>query len=86
MSYNKDQPVWIFNFCLESELMDVKIPQEVAVNLLDQISDWADERGLQIGGGFRGPTKKETEPGPIFELDDEDSTGEDEGDLPSSGP
>lgn len=75
MSNDHDEEVWVFRFCLESELEEVKISPEVAENLLEQISVWAEERGLQIGGGYRKPTAEEMKPGPIFELRDESSAG-----------
>jgi len=70
MSKELDEPVWIFRFALESESKELVSPR-VAENLMDHIIAWVEERGLQIGGGFRKPKPGENEPGPIFKLRDE---------------
>ncbi len=64
------QPVWLFHFGLESESGE-PIEQTVAAELLEYIVVWAEQRGLQVGGGYRRPTQEELTPGPILPEADE---------------
>lgn len=47
----KPEIVWFFNFGLEAG-GGKQIPMEFAEELLDHIVSWAEERNLQIGGGY----------------------------------
>jgi len=67
---DNSQPVWIFEFAIESESGEL-VPQSSAAELLERILELVEDRGLQIGGGYRIPKPEELEPGPIFELRDE---------------
>jgi hypothetical protein len=60
----KPQVGWVFHFVLEAQ--DGRpLPPETPEELIDQIIAWVEERGLQIGGGFREPTYEEANPAPL---------------------
>lgn len=60
----KPQIGWVFHFVLEAQ--DGRpLPPSTAEALIDQIIAWIEERGLQIGGGFREPTYEEANPAPL---------------------
>ena len=64
----RPQVGWVFHFVLEAQ-NGRPLPPEAPEELLDQIIAWVEERGLQIGGGFREPTYEEANPAP-FPLQD----------------
>ena len=58
-----DEQAWVFCFFLEAQ--DGRLlSSSAAEDLLDQIISWVEEKGLQIGGGFRPPTHDEANPEP----------------------
>ena len=63
------QPVWIFSFALEHESAN-PVSRATAESLMQSIIKWAEERNLQVGGGYRPPKPKELESGPIFVVKD----------------
>jgi hypothetical protein len=54
MTGKEDEEVWAFHFFLEQD--GHPVPYSEAEALIDQIIAWAEERGLQIGGGFHAAT------------------------------
>jgi hypothetical protein len=59
------QRVWLFQFALERESGE-PITRTTAAELLEHIVTWAEQRDLQVGGGYRRPKAEELTPGPIF--------------------
>lgn len=48
---NENEIVWFFSFGLEAG-QGKSIPRRFAEDLLDHIIVWAEERGLEVGGGY----------------------------------
>ncbi|MBW3542572.1 MAG: hypothetical protein KY476_20100 [Planctomycetes bacterium] len=65
MTPSGQQPVWLFDFALESETGE-PVAAERAEQLLDMIVAWAEERQLQVGGGYRPPSDEELQQGSTF--------------------
>ena len=59
---------WMFNFAIESATGQ-PIAKSVASDLLEHITVWAEERDIQVGGGYRRPKPEDEAGGPIFDLD-----------------
>ena len=57
---------WVFRFAIESE-SGTQVPRSMPEELFEHIIDWAESRGMQVGGGYRKPRDSELIPGPIFE-------------------
>lgn len=55
---------WVFRFSLEAQDGNV-VPYPKAEELMNMIIEWVEDRNLQIGGGFRPPTKEELNPEPL---------------------
>lgn len=64
---------WVFNLAIESATGQ-PVAKSVASDLLERITVWAEERDLQVGGGYRRPRPEDEPPGPIFELDEDQAT------------
>jgi hypothetical protein len=64
MAMNDAEKAWVFYFSLEAQ-MGRSVSYSEAEQLLDQVIAWVEERGLQIGGGFRAPTEEESNPEPF---------------------
>lgn len=47
----ENEIVWFFSFGLEGG-GGKQVPRRLAEDLLDHIIGWAEERGLEIGGGY----------------------------------
>ena len=63
MSDENSEQAWVFYFFLEAQDGRLLAPS-TAEDLLDQIISWVEEKGLQVGGGFRPPTYEEANPKP----------------------
>lgn len=61
MAPTDQEEAWIFRFVLESGTGS-PVARQQAEELLDQIIEWVEERGLQIGGGYRAPDPSDAEP------------------------
>ncbi|MCA9047347.1 MAG: hypothetical protein KDA89_01380 [Planctomycetaceae bacterium] len=72
MSTN-EEAFWTFTFNLESVAGD-PLAKSVPAELLEHILRWAEDRDLQVGGGFHGPKAIDFEAGPVFEVDDTDAS------------
>lgn len=51
MASKETEIVWFFSFGLEAG-EGKQIPKEFAEGLLDHIIAWAEERDLEVGGGY----------------------------------
>ncbi len=57
---------WLFSFALEKQ-NGKKLEESKAYELIELITSWSIENGLQIGGGYRAPKPGEFD-GDIFKL------------------
>ncbi|MCE7997143.1 MAG: hypothetical protein HEP71_34605 [Roseivirga sp.] len=62
------EDAWLFRFAIESE-NDCKLERKKADQLMDFITEWAENNGCQIGGGYRAPEKDEFDPDKLFDED-----------------
>ena len=56
MASDERATAWRFRFWLEHQEDDSPVSEQLAEELMNWIVDWAESRGLQVGGGFRAET------------------------------
>ena len=61
MKADDQEEAWVFRFVLESSSGQT-VARHEANEMFEQIIEWAENHGLQIGGSYRAPDESDEEP------------------------